>query len=160
MKVALSIVLLLFTVSAAAQAPHYDVLIRNGRLVDGSGNPWIYADVGIIGDRVAFIGRAGEAVTGKRTIDARGLVVAPGFIDMLGQSELNLLIDKQAVSKITQGITTEITGEGGSVAPQNSRTISELKDFLDHYKLTIDWTNLDGYFRRLEKQGAGINLGI
>jgi len=160
MKAATSIlVLLLFAVSAVAQAPQYDVLIRNGRLVDGSGNPWIYADVGIIGDRVAFIGSAGEAVIGKRTIDARGLVVAPGFIDMLGQSELNLLIDKQAISKITQGITTEITGEGGSVAPQNSRTIAELKDFLDHYKLTIDWTNLDGYFRRLEKQGAGINLG-
>src|SRR5258705_11868423 len=115
MKAAISILsLLLFAVSAVAQAAQYDVLIRNGRLVDGSGNPWIYADVGIIGDRVAFIGRAGEAVTGKRTIDARGLVVAPGFIDMLGQAELDLLIDKQAVSKITQGITTENTGGGGS----------------------------------------------
>ncbi|MCI0350643.1 MAG: D-aminoacylase, partial [Acidobacteriales bacterium] len=158
MKLAISILLLLAT-SALAQTPQYDVLIRNGRVVDGSGNPWIYADVGILGDRIVFVGRAREGVNARRTIDASGLVVAPGFIDMLGQSEMNLLIDKQAVSKITQGITTEITGEGGSIAPQNERTIAEQKGFLDHYKLTIDWTTLDGYFRRLEKQGSALNLG-
>jgi len=147
---------LILSFSAAGQ--QYDTLIRNGWVVDGSGNPWIHADVGIIGDRIAFVGQAGAEVTAKRTIDATGLIVAPGFIDMLGQSEMNLLIDKQAVSKLTQGITTEITGEGDSIAPQNDNTIAEQKDFLQHYKLTIDWTNLDGYFSRLEKQGAGINL--
>jgi N-acyl-D-amino-acid deacylase len=153
------LVLLLFTTAAVAQTSQYDVLIRNGRVVDGSGNPWTYSDVGIVGDRIVFVGRAAEGVAAKRTIDATGLVVAPGFIDMLGQSEMTLLIDKQAVSKITQGITTEITGEGGSIAPQNDRTIAEQKDFLDHYKLTIDWTTLDEYFRRLERQGSAINLG-
>ncbi|MDP9263337.1 MAG: D-aminoacylase, partial [Acidobacteriota bacterium] len=113
----------------------YDVLIRNGRVVDGSGNPWVWADVGIVGDRIAFVGRAGAGVTAKRTIDAKGLIVAPGFIDMLGQSEYTLLIDKQAVSKLTQGITTEITGEGESIAPIDDRLIEDQKDFLTHFHL-------------------------
>jgi len=110
---------------ATLQAQQYDVLIRNGRLVDGSGNPWTYSDVGIIGDRIAFVGTAAPNVTAKRTIDATGLIVAPGFIDMLGQSEFNLLVDKQAVSKLTQGVTTEITGEGDSIAPTNDAVNAE-----------------------------------
>ncbi len=156
----LRIALALFALclSALAQAPTYDVLIRNGRVVDGTGNPWVYADVGIVGDRITFVGRAAKEVTAKRTIDATGLIVAPGFIDMLGQSEDTLLVDKQAVSKLTQGITTEVTGEGGSIAPLNARLIADYKDWTDHYKLTIDWQSLDEYFKRLEKQGAGINL--
>ena len=152
-------VVVLSSLAAAQQQQPFDTLIRNGRVVDGSGNPWIYADVGIVGDRIAFVGHAAPDVKAKRTIDATGLIIAPGFIDMLGQSELTLLIDKQAVSKLTQGITTEITGEGESVAPQNDATIAAQKDFLDHYHLTIDWQSLDEYFRRLEKQGSGINLG-
>ena len=131
---------LLLTAPAGAQ--QYDVLIRNGRLVDGSGNPWVYADVGIIGDRIAFVGRAGEGVTARQTIDAKGLIVAPGFIDMLGQSEATLLIDKQAFSKLSQGITTEVTGEGESIAPHNDFTIAEAGDFLEHYKLSVDWRTL------------------
>jgi dihydroorotase/N-acyl-D-amino-acid deacylase len=150
-------VLLLLALPAAAQ--RYDVLIRNGRVVDGSGNPWFYADVGIVGDRIVFVGRAGKGATAKRTLDATGLIVAPGFIDMLGQSEVNLLIDKQAVSKLTQGITTEITGEGESVAPLDQAILDEQKEFLEHFHLTVDWRTLDQYFTRLEKQGAGINLG-
>lgn len=141
-----------------AWAQQYDVLIRNGRVVDGSGNPWVYADVGIVGDRIAFVGHADPNVTAKRTIDAKGLMVAPGFIDMLGQSETNLLIDKQCFSKLSQGVTTEVTGEGKSIAPQNDFTIAESKDFLDHYKLTVDWRTLDEYFQRLERQGSGVNL--
>src|SRR5437868_6036356 len=154
------VVLVLATVIAAQaqQSPTYDVLIRNGKLVDGSGNPWTYADIGIVGDRIAFIGAADKDVTAKRTIDAKGMIVAPGFIDMLGQSETSLLIDKSAFSKVTQGVTTEITGEGGSIAPTNQRLNEESKDFLEHFHLTIDWTGLDGYFRRLEKQGSGVNL--
>src|SRR2546426_11125012 len=103
------ILVVLFASLAFAQ--QYDVLIRNGRVMDGSGNPWTYADVAIIGDKIALIGRAPAGATAKRTIDAANLIVAPGFIDMLGQSEMNLLIDKRAESKLTQGITTEITGE-------------------------------------------------
>jgi N-acyl-D-amino-acid deacylase len=155
MKKRLALLLLLLASSALAQ---YDILIRNGRVVDGAGNPWIYADVGVTGDRITFVGRAPANATAKRVIDAKGLIVAPGFIDMLEQSEWNLLIDRQAVSKLTQGITTGITGEGGSIAPQNSQTLADRKDFLEHYHLTVDWTDLDGYFRRLEKQGSGINL--
>jgi dihydroorotase/N-acyl-D-amino-acid deacylase len=142
----------------AQQSPTYDVLIRNGRIVDGSGNPWVYADIGVIGDRIVFMGAADQGVTAKKTIDAKGLVVAPGFIDMLGQSETFLLIDKQAVSKITQGVTTEVTGEGASIAPLNERLANEAKPFTDHFKIQFDWKSLDQYFERLEKQGAGVNL--
>ena len=152
------IALVLLLPGSSAFAQQYDVLIRNGRVVDGAGNPWIYADVGVTGDRITFVGRAPANAAAKRVIDAKGLIVAPGFIDMLEQSEWNLLIDRQAVSKLTQGITTGITGEGGSIAPQNEKTLADRKDFLEHFHLTVDWTDLDGYFRRLEKQGSGINL--
>src|SRR5262249_1776101 len=111
------------------------------------------------GDRITLLGRAPANATAKRMIDAKGLIVAPGFIDMLEQSEWNLLIDKQALSKLTQGITTGITGEGGSIAPQNDQTLADRRDFVQHLRLTVDWRDLDGYFRRLEKQGSGINLG-
>ena len=140
-------------------AQQYDVLIRNGKVIDGSGNPWTYADVGVIGDRIAFVGRARTNVAAKRTIDATGLIVAPGFIDMLGQSELNLLVDKLAVSKLTQGVTTEITGEGDSIAPTNDVLNAENVDLLEHYRVTADWRSLEEYFQRLTRQGSGINLG-
>src|SRR6266849_4377943 len=130
MKLLFLPVFLLFSFYAFAQNPQYDVLIRNGRVVDGSGNPWIYADIGIQGDKIAFVGRTPQGATAKRVIDANGLIVAPGFIDMLGQSEQNLLIDKSATSKLTQGITTEITGEGDSIAPINDAMIAESKDVL------------------------------
>ncbi len=157
MKKLASLVLLLFALPLIAQ--DYDILIRNGRIVDGTGNPWFYGDVAIKGDRIVLVSPAPANATAKRTIDAKGLIVAPGFIDMLDQSEDNLLVDRAAVSKLTQGITTGITGEGGSIAPQNETTIADQKDWLAHYKLTIDWHDLDGYFKRLEKQGSGINLG-
>jgi N-acyl-D-amino-acid deacylase len=136
----------------------YDLLIRNGHIIDGSGNPWYAADVAVSGDRIAAIGDLREAHA-KREIDAKDRIVAPGFIDMLGQSEVSLLLDNRSLSKLSQGITTEITGEGGSIAPQNEKTIEPQKPFLEHYKLTIDWTTLDGYFRRLEKQGTPLNIG-
>src|SRR5215831_4402319 len=153
------VLFMLALLSSGALAQQYDILIRNGRVVDGAGNPWIYADVGITGDRIVLVGRASANAKARRVIDAKGLIVAPGFIDMLEQSEWNLLIDKQAVSKLTQGITTGITGEGVSIAPQNDATLADRHDFLEHYHLTADWPDLDGYFRRLEKQGSGINLG-
>src|SRR5690242_21103106 len=151
-------VALLATVPLCAMAQQYDILIRNGKVVDGTGNPSFYADVGINGDRITLLGHAPADAAAKRVIDARGLVVAPGFIDMLEQSESYLLIDKQTFSKLTQGITSGITGEGGSIAPTNERLISEGHDFLQHFNLTVDWRDLEGYFRRLERQGAGINL--
>jgi N-acyl-D-amino-acid deacylase len=141
--------------SASAE---YDLLIRNGHIIDGAGNPWFAGDVAVSGDRIAAVGDLHDAHA-KREIDAQGHVVAPGFIDMLGQSEVSLLLDNRSLSKLSQGITTEITGEGGSIAPQNEKTIAPMKPFLDHYKLTVDWTTLDGYFKRLEKQGTPLNIG-
>jgi dihydroorotase/N-acyl-D-amino-acid deacylase len=146
--------------SAAIQeeSASYDVLIRNGRIIDGSGNPWVSGDVAIRGNRIAAIGHFPNAQA-KRVIDASGLVVSPGFIDMLGQSELSLLIDNRSLSKLSQGITTEITGEGGSIAPQNPNTIASLQPAVDPYHLKIDWSSLADYFARLEKTGTPINIG-
>jgi len=142
-------------------AVEYDIIIRNGRVVDGSGRPGFAADIGIRGDRIARISRnfALKAAKARREIDARGQVVAPGFIDMLGQSEEFLLIDGRAMSKVMQGVTTEITGEGESIAPINDQILKEQEDFNRKYKLTVDWRTFDQYFRRLERQGIGVNLG-
>jgi len=141
-----------------AAAPDYDVLITNGAVIDGSGRPRFNADVGIKGDRIAKIGNL-RGATATRTVDARGMVVAPGFIDMLGQSEQYVLIDPRAMSKVMMGVTTEITGEGESIAPLNDRILKEQEDFNRRYNLTVNWRTLGEYFARLEKQGAGINLG-
>ena len=140
------------------QAPQFDLLIKGGRVVDGSGRAAFTADVAIKDDIIVRIGNLAQA-TATRTIDARGLVVAPGFIDLLGQSETYLLIDPRANSKVMMGVTTEITGEGESIAPINDRQIKEQEDFLRRFSLTIDWRTLDQYFKRLEKQGSGVNLG-
>jgi dihydroorotase/N-acyl-D-amino-acid deacylase len=140
------------------QSPQFDLLIKGGRIVDGSGRAAYTADVGIKDDRIVKIGNLAQA-TAARTIDAHGLVVAPGFIDMLGQSETFVLIDPRANSKVMMGVTTEITGEGESIAPINDRQIKEQEDFLRRFNLTIDWRTLDQYFKRLEQQGSGVNLG-
>ena len=134
----------------------YDLIIRNGHIIDGTGSPWYAADVGIRAGRIAAVGSLGNA-TATRIVDAHGLVVAPGFIDMLGQSELTLLVDPRAPSKIFQGITTEITGEGESVAPVNDTILRENKSYA-HYGIKPDWHTLTEYFARLERQGIGINF--
>ena len=143
---------------APAMAADFDVLITGGRIVDGSGAPWYRGDVGITGDRITAIGQlAGRSA--KSTIDATNLVVAPGFIDMLGQSEFNILVDGRAASKITQGITTEITGEGSSIAPVNDRLAAAVKAQYDRFKVVLDFRTLGQYFARLEKQRPAINVG-
>ena len=141
---------------AAANGP-YDLVIRNGRIVDGTGSPWYSGDIGIRQGRIARIGNLTGAAA-KRTIDARGMVVAPGFIDMLGQSELTMLVNPHLPSKIYQGITTEITGEGGSVAPVNDAILQADRVDYEHYGIHPDWRTFREYFARLEKQGMGINL--
>jgi len=146
------------TPGLAQQPAGYDVLIRGGRIIDGTGNPWYLGDVAIRADRIVAIGKLSNA-TARRVIDATGMVVSPGFIDMLGQSEVSLLIDNRAISKLAQGITSEITGEGGSIAPQNALTIAAAQPGLDPYHLKIDWTTLDDYWMRLDKKGTPINLG-
>lgn len=144
--------------AAESAPPTYDLIIEHGRVVDGTGAPWFVADVGVRAGRVAAIGRLDKA-TAKQRIDAGGRVVAPGFIDMLGQSELTLLVNPHVPSKIFQGITTEITGEGESVAPVNAAIAKEAAPKFGHYGITQDWTDFTGYFARLEKQGVGINIG-
>ena len=153
------LLILIFSPTAWAQpdAPAFDLVITNGHIVDGTGSPWYSGDVGIRQGKIAAIGNLAGA-TGGRTIDAHGLVVAPGFIDMLGQSELTILVDPRLPSKIHQGITTEITGEGSSAAPLNDAIIRSDKVGYDHYHITPDWRTLRQYFARLEKQGMGINL--
>ncbi|HEX7316085.1 MAG TPA: D-aminoacylase [Pyrinomonadaceae bacterium] len=136
----------------------YDLLIRNGRVVDGTGRRAFNADVAVRGDRVVRVGNVPTGAKAKRTIDATGLVVAPGFIDMLGQSEQYVLIDPRAMSKVMMGVTTEVTGEGGSIAPVNDRTLKEDEPFNRRYNLNVDWRTLHEYFRRLGLQGSGVNL--
>ncbi|HJW33608.1 MAG TPA: D-aminoacylase [Holophagaceae bacterium] len=139
-----------------ASAP-YDLLLRGGRVVDGTGAPWFRADVGVRGGRIVAIG-ALQGHPAVRVIDATGLVVAPGFIDLLGQSEFNVLVDPRAASKVTQGITTEVTGEGNSIAPLDDRLVAEGRDFYQKYGVTPDWRTLAGYFASLERRGTALNL--
>src|SRR5579872_6290850 len=147
----------LATVPAVADSG-YDLIIQNGHIIDGTGSPWYSGDVAIKDGRIAAIGNLTNAKAASR-IDAKGMVVAPGFIDMLGQSELTMLVDPRLPSKIFQGITTEITGEGESIAPLNDAMIKENQPGYDHYQIKPDWRTLSQYFARLQKQGMGINLG-
>lgn len=140
----------------SASAP-YDIVIANGRIIDGTGSPWYSGDVGIRNGRIVAIGHL-DGAAARRRIDAKGMVVAPGFIDMLGQSERTILVDPHVPSKIFQGITTEITGEGGSVAPLNAAIIAADRIGYEHYGITPDWRTFAQYFARLERQGIGINL--
>ena len=142
--------------SAPALRP-FDLVITNGHIIDGTGSPWYSGDIGIRDGKIAALGNLADAPR-TRTIDAGGKVVAPGFVDMLGQSELTILVDPRLPSKIYQGITTEITGEGGSAAPLNDTIIQADRAGYDHYKITPDWRTFREYFARLEKQGIGINL--
>ena len=142
-----------------AAGPRYDLVISGGRLIDGTGAPWVRADVGIRGDRIAAIGDLSQAQA-KQRIDAQGLAVAPGFIDLLGQSELSVLVDPRAESKIRQGITSELTGEGISPAPMNDAWVHEKEDWLRKYRLKIDWTDLRGYLQRLRLARPAINVGV
>src|SRR5689334_19877570 len=152
----------LATPLALAQPKHetaaYDIVIHGGRIIDGTGNPWYAGDIAITDGHIVAIGKI-PGGTAKRVIEARGMVVAPGFIDMLGQSETALLIDNRSVSKLAQGITSEITGEGGSIAPQHALTIAAAQPSRHPYHLKIDWTTLDEYWQRLAKKGTPINIG-
>src|SRR5262249_44077625 len=124
---------------------------------DGTGSPWYTGDVGIRDGRIAAIGNLTSSPR-TRTIDTHGKVVTPGFIDMLGQSELTILVNPYLPSKIFQGITTEITGEGGSIAPLNPAIRKADRRGYEHYQITPGWPTFRQYFAPLEKQGLGIHL--
>jgi len=155
--VLIALTLVVISSLVAAQNPAFEIVITNGHIIDGTGSPWYSGDIGIRDGKLAAIGNL-SAETRKRTIDAAGKVVAPGFIDMLGQSEMTILVEPCLPSKIFQGITTEITGEGGSAAPLNDAIIQADRSSFDHYHITPDWKTFRQYFARLEKQGMGINL--
>jgi N-acyl-D-amino-acid deacylase len=153
---------LLLSNPIAAQRPTtaFDVLITHGRIVDGTGAPWFKGDVGIVGDHIAAVGAALAGASAVKTVDATNLVVAPGFIDLLGQSEFNVLVDSRAASKITQGVTSEVTGEGSSIAPVNDRMIQDAAAGARHFGVVQDWHTLADYFRRLEQRShPAINVG-
>ena len=128
------------------QQAAYDLIIRNGHVVDGTGNPWFAADVAVRGDRIVAVGRLAGA-TAKREIDARGLVVAPGFIDLHTHSDQTLLADGNAESKVRQGVTLDVIGESTSVAPRDG--LSEAKD---------SWTTFTGYWDALGAKGISMNV--
>jgi len=138
--------------------PEYDIVFLGGIVVDGSGGARRLADVAVTGDRIASVGDL-RGATARRVVDATGLVVAPGFIDMLGWSEFNILVDNRGLSKVTQGVTTEITGEGWSVAPVSAGTLRDDSAQYAAWHLVVDWHDLDGYFRRLESSGTPFNIG-
>ena len=154
--------LLLLTGAARppASAPD-DLVFEGGLVVDGTGGPSFRADVAIRGGKISAVGPLSgrRKSAARRRIDARSLVVTPGFIDLLGQSEYNVLVDPRAASKITQGITTEVTGEGQSIAPTTPKLIAEQEDVWKHYGVRPDWTTLTGYFDAFRKKGSAINLG-
>jgi N-acyl-D-amino-acid deacylase len=150
--------LALLALSPEDARPAYDLLITGGRVVDGTGAPWFAADVAVRDGKIAAVGKL-KATAARRTLDATGLVVAPGFIDLLGQSEYNVLVDPRAASKIFQGITTEVTGEGDSIAPLDDRAIAENQDTYKKYGVVPDWHTLDQYFASLTRRGTAINLG-
>ncbi len=139
------------SVPRAPTSATYDVLITNARIVDGTGNPWYRGAVATRGDRIAYVGPAIPGLTAARVIDAHEQVVAPGFIDMLGHSEFAILRAPHAVSKITQGITSEITGEVSSAWPN----VALGRQPNPRYP----WRSLGEYFTFLEKSGTAINLG-
>jgi N-acyl-D-amino-acid deacylase len=136
----------------------FDLLIRNGHIIDGTGSPWYAGDVAIRDGHIAAIGRL-DQVTARQVIDAHGMVVAPGFIDMLDQSGLTILVDPHAQSKIYQGITTEFTGEGHSPAPLSDNFITAHHSEFAQYGIQPTWTDFAGYFNRLQTQGIGVNFG-
>jgi N-acyl-D-aspartate/D-glutamate deacylase len=137
-----------------ASEPAYDLVIRNGRIVDGSGNPWFYGDVAIKGDKIAAVGRVGEGQS-KRTLDARGLIVAPGFIDIHSHSDDFLLEDGHAQSKIRQGVTTEVLGEGRSAAPAQGQLPAR---HLTARGKEFTWSTVRGYLQAIETAGVSVNV--
>jgi dihydroorotase/N-acyl-D-amino-acid deacylase len=146
---ALSVVLSPIASRAQPPARAFDLILAGGTIVDGTGAPWFIGDVGIAGNRIAAVGRLGEAQAANR-IEVPGLVVAPGFIDMLGQSEFAILVDSRAASKILQGITTEVTGEGSAIAPVNDRMMERRAASYRHFGVEQDFRTLAEYFQRIE----------
>ena len=147
--------------ASAAERPGgapYDVVISNGRIVDGTGNPWFYGDLAIKGGKIAKIGKI-DPKAGKRVIDAKGMAVSPGFIDLHTHTDLPALADGNVESKIRQGVTLDVIGESTTVAPLKGNVLEEYKEEAKRRAgVDVDWTTLEGYFKRLSKKGASMNI--
>ena len=151
-----------YAILVAADRPNasgvYDVIIANGKIVDGSGNPWFYADVAIKNGKIAKVGKV-DSRMGKRVIDAKGMVVSPGFIDLHTHTDMPVLADGNVESAVRQGVTLDVIGESSTVAPLKGGVLEEYKEEAKRRTgVEVDWTTLDGYFRRLNKKGASINI--
>ena len=154
------LVIIVLGSACAARAPSgepLDLVLEHGDVVDGTGAPRLHADVGIQGERIVAVGDLGSAPA-RRRIDVSGRVVTPGFIDLLGTSELSVLVDGRAEAKIRQGITTVLHGEGESVAPIDPGALEEWSDLEAKFHLRIDWRTLDGYWERLHHARPSIRV--
>ncbi len=152
----------LATAAAWARAPSgatpgYDLIIRDGRVIDGTGNPWFRADVAVRGGRIVRVGRLGRA-SAARVIDAHNSVVSPGFIDMHTHSDVPLLVDGKAESKVRQGVTTEVLGESTSAGPIEGGSVGPTEEALAAYRVPLTWKTLGGYFAALQRQGTATNV--
>ena len=147
--------LILLAASAQAQDPPYDLVIRNGRIVDGTGNPWSRGDLAIRGDRIVAVGRIPEGVAAKRTVDAKGLIVAPGFIDAHSHSDWVLFEDGDAPSKVRQGVTTDVLGEDHSVGPHRGKLAPKVVKVKGQ---DVPLASIGDYFAALERSGVAINV--
>jgi len=148
-------------ISRVRNRNEFDIIIRNGEVINGTGGKGIRVDIGIIDDKIAAIGNLSEK-TSKQIIDAAGLIVSPGFIDIHTHTGTDLLVNSRAESKIRQGVTTEIGGQcGSSPGPWNEESFKKVKkNYFEEYELEIDWKDLDGFFSRLEKSGTSVNLAM
>jgi len=137
----------------------YDILMENGLVVDGAGNPWFKADVGVVGNHVESIGNLRDA-DAERRIDCRGLVVAPGFIDIHSHSDFPVLLDPRVESKVMQGVTVEVVGNcGTSAAPMNSEVRAYRERYMgDQFPSTFNWETMEDYFNLIDRQGASFNV--
>lgn len=142
---------------AAEPSSPLDILIRDGAVYDGTGQAPRRADIGIRGDKIAAIGDLANA-TAKATLDARGLAVAPGFINMLSWSTESLLADGKSQSEIRQGVTTQVMGEGTSMGPVNDRIKARFKREQTDIKYEIEWRTLGEYLYFLERKGVSQNV--
>ncbi len=151
------ILLTTFVFASFAQTSEFDVIIKNGTIYDGSGGKPFKGDVGIKGDKVTKIGNLSKAKT-RQTVDANGLAVAPGFINMLSWSTESLIADPRSMGELKQGITTQIMGEGESMGPWNDRLKKLVADSQGDFKYKIEWTTLAEYLQYLEKRGVSQNV--
>ena len=156
-RLAGALLALLPALAGGAEPPAYDVVVRGGTVYDGSGGPPRRADVGVRGDRVAAVGDLSAAAT-RTLVDASGLAVAPGFVNVLSWATDDLLADPRSQSDLRQGVTTEVFGEGESYGPWSEAMKRRRLAMQGDFRFEIDWTTLGEYLRRLERRGVTPNV--